>query len=84
MTQIAVLHGPGNLAIVASAAVFATNNGEHVDIATARLEWKAYVAMAGLAGKTHAVKPVWKNNRPNPILIRGIIEHDIAIFCVCL
>ena len=65
MTDIAGFHRPGDLAIVAGAAILAIDNFQHIDIVSARFELETQVGMADLAAKTDTVKPVRENHWPH-------------------
>ena len=63
MAQIAVLHRPGDIAVVTGAAIFAINNLQHVDLIASGLELEAEIGMADLATEADPVEPVGKDDR---------------------
>jgi hypothetical protein len=66
VTQIAVLDRPGNVAVMAGAAVFAVDDLQHADFIPPGLELEAQVGMANLAAKTYPVKPMWEHDGAHP------------------
>src|SRR3972149_6342340 len=76
----AVLHAPGDLAVVAGAAEFAVEDLQHVDVVAPGLELEAEIAVADLAAETDAVEPVRKHDRPHAGGVRGIGDDDVGLF----
>ena len=80
MTQVAVLHGPGESAVVTSTAILPVHDLDHIDIVAASFELEAEIAMAYFAGEADAVKPVWKYHGSNVLCIRVVVDDYIAVF----
>lgn len=62
MTQIAVLDGPRDVAVVARAAELPVNYFEHVHVVTPGFEFEAQIGMTYFASKARAMKPVRKHD----------------------
>lgn len=79
VAEVAILHRPGDFAIVAHTTELPVDDGIHGDVVGAGAHLKTQFTMADLAAKTHPVKPMWKNDRSHAFRLSPIIEYDIAI-----
>ena len=80
MTEIAVIYGPGDLAVVTGAAELAVDDSLHGHIIGAHTHFETQFVMTDPALKADAMEPVRINDRPDPFLLRVSVKHDIRIF----
>jgi hypothetical protein len=79
MADIAILDGPGYLAIVAGPAILAIDNFQHVNLVATGLHLETEVGMANLAPETDAMKPMGENHGPHAGRIGVIIHQHVTI-----
>ncbi len=79
MADIAILDGPGYLAIVAGPAILAIDNFQHVNLIAAGFHLETEVGMANLAPETDAMKPMGENYRAHAGSIGVIVNQHVAI-----
>ena len=79
MTEVTIFDGPCNVAVMASTAILAIDNLQHVDAVAARLEFETQVAVTDFAAETYAMKPVREDDRPHARLVGEFVDYDITI-----
>ena len=80
MAEIASIHAPGDLAIVAHATILPVNDFPHGNIVGTNPHFKSQLAVTNLAAKTNAVEPMRINHRTNIIFVGKPVQHHIGIF----
>ena len=80
VAEFAIFDRPGDVTVVAGAAVLPVDDLHHVDVIAARLESEAQVSVTDLAAKSNAMKPVWKDNRAHLGVAGVLVEYNVPVF----
>jgi hypothetical protein len=83
MAAVAVIHAPGDFAVMTFAAKSAFDQVGHFDVVAAGAHFE-YFRVAHVAGKSEAVEPVGENDRPHAFLLGPVIDDHIRIFSLRL
>jgi len=79
MAEIAFIHTPGDLVIVAHATILSVNDSPHGNIVGTNPHFKSQLVVTNLAAKTNAVEPMRKNHRTNIVFVGKPVQHHIGI-----
>jgi len=80
MAQITVLNRPGDVAVVAGAAILAIDDLQHIYLVSAGPEFETQIRVADLAAEPDAMKPVREHDRPHTGLVRIIVHYYVTEF----
>ena len=64
---------------MAGTAVLTVDDLDHVNFVRTGLECEAQIAVANLAAKTDAMKPVWKHYRSHASVVRKLVYDNITV-----
>jgi hypothetical protein len=80
MAEIALDRTPGDLVIVACAAVSSVDDTQHIDIITAGAQLEPDLHVTHVATEADSMEPVRKYNRAHPFFSRRRVQYYVGVF----